>query len=87
MTVECHTSFSDPGATANDACAGSVSVNPSGSVNVNTPGSYTITWNAIFKWVGGSAPTLSTAVGKADLLRFESDGTNLYDAGRSLDVR
>lgn len=46
MTVECHTSFSDPGATANDACAGSVSVNPSGSVNVNTPGSYTITYSA-----------------------------------------
>ena len=46
MTVECHTSFSDPGATANDGCAGSVSVTPSGSVDVNTPGSYIITYSA-----------------------------------------
>jgi hypothetical protein len=46
MTVECHTSFSDPGATASDACAGSLPVTPSGSVNVNVPGSYTLTYSA-----------------------------------------
>jgi|GEM_PF-905663 len=46
MTVECHTSFTDPGATANDACAGPVAVTTSGSVNVNTPGTYTITYTA-----------------------------------------
>lgn len=46
MTVECHTSFSDPGATAGDTCAGSVAVTSSGVVDVNTPGTYTITYSA-----------------------------------------
>jgi len=46
FTVECHTSFADPGATATDGCAGSVPVTPSGSVDVNTPGSYLITYSA-----------------------------------------
>ncbi|MFL6332333.1 MAG: beta strand repeat-containing protein [Pyrinomonadaceae bacterium] len=46
MTVECHTSFTDPGATASDNCGGSVSVNVSGSVDVNSPGTYTLNYNA-----------------------------------------
>jgi hypothetical protein len=46
MTVECHTSFTDPGATAVDGCSGSSPATASGTVNVNTPGTYTITYNA-----------------------------------------
>ncbi len=46
MTVECHTTFTDPGATANDTCAGSFAATPSGSVNANVPGTYTINYNA-----------------------------------------
>jgi hypothetical protein len=46
LTVECHTAFTDPGASANDSCAGNVPVNASGSVNPNLPGTYTITYNA-----------------------------------------
>jgi tripartite motif-containing protein 71 len=46
MTVECHTSFTDPGATAHDGCAGSFPATASGTVNVNVPGTYTITYNA-----------------------------------------
>jgi len=46
MTVECHTSFTDPGATASDDCAGNFPASASGSVNVNVPGTYTITYNA-----------------------------------------
>jgi hypothetical protein len=45
VTVECHTSFSDPGATATDNC-GTATVTTSGSVNVNAPGTYTITYTA-----------------------------------------
>lgn len=45
-TVECHTSYADAGATANDACGGSVPVTSSGSVDVNTVGTYTITYTA-----------------------------------------
>jgi uncharacterized repeat protein (TIGR01451 family) len=46
MTVECHATFTDPGATAHDACAGDFSATASGSVNPNVVGSYTITYNA-----------------------------------------
>jgi subtilisin-like proprotein convertase family protein len=46
MTVECHSAFTDPGATANDACAGSLSVTVSGTVNANAPGTYTLTYIA-----------------------------------------
>ncbi len=46
LTVECHTSFTDPGATAVDACDGSRPVSVSGTVDANTLGSYTITYSA-----------------------------------------
>ncbi|HEX8708249.1 MAG TPA: immunoglobulin-like domain-containing protein, partial [Pyrinomonadaceae bacterium] len=46
LLVECHTGFTDPGATASDGCAGSVAVTSSGTVDVNTPGTYTITYSA-----------------------------------------
>lgn len=41
-------------------------------------GSRLITWNAVFKWAAGSAPTLSTAIGAKDVFSFYSDGTNMY---------
>lgn len=46
MTVECHTSFTDPGASAADSCDTNVPVNVSGAVDINTPGTYTLTYNA-----------------------------------------
>lgn len=46
MTVECHTTFTDPGATAADTCAGGVPVNSSGTVDANTPGTYEIHYTA-----------------------------------------
>jgi uncharacterized repeat protein (TIGR01451 family) len=46
LTVECHTSFTDPGATATDNCGAPFAATASGTVNVNTPGAYTITYNA-----------------------------------------
>jgi hypothetical protein len=47
-----------------------------------------ITWNAIFKWAGGSAPSLSSGSGKRDIFAFICDGTNLYGpAAPMLDVR
>jgi len=41
-------------------------------------GPWSITWNAVFKWANGTAPVLSTAANKRDILTFVSDGTNLY---------
>ena len=46
VTVECHTSYTDAGATASDACDTSVPVTTSGTVDVNTVGIYTLTYNA-----------------------------------------
>jgi hypothetical protein len=46
MQVECHTAFADPGASATDACSGSVPITVSGTVDPNTPGTYTLTYKA-----------------------------------------
>jgi hypothetical protein len=49
-------------------------------------GSRTGTWNAVFKFTNGTAPTLSTAANARDYFTFRSDGTNLYEQGRSQGV-
>src|SRR5439155_12545695 len=46
MTIECHSSFTDPGATATDLCSGSVSVTTNGTVNPNLTGTYTLQYFA-----------------------------------------
>lgn len=51
---------------------------------IQNAGSNTLTWNSIFKWSNGSAPTLSTAASAKDYFTFRSDGTNLYEQGRAL---
>jgi Bacterial surface protein, Ig-like domain/NHL repeat len=60
MTVECHTSFTDPGATATDSCAGSFAATASGTVDVNTPGTYTITYTATDPSGNPAAPQART---------------------------
>jgi hypothetical protein len=67
---------------------------PTGLVNgayyglavIQNSGSNTLTWNSVFKWANGTAPTLSTAASAKDYFVFRSDGTNLYEQGRSLGV-
>lgn len=49
-------------------------------------GSRTLSYNAVFKFTGGTAPTLTTTAAAKDILVFYSDGTNLYEIGRSLNV-
>lgn len=49
-------------------------------------GSRTISWNSVFKWDSGTAPILSTAANARDCFIFRSNGTNLYEQGRSLGV-
>jgi len=46
LQVECHGTFTDPGATAHDACAGDFAATASGVVDPNTVGQYTVTYNA-----------------------------------------
>jgi len=67
---------------------------PTGLVNgafyalavIQNAGSNTLTWNSVFKWTGGTAPTLTTTASAKDYFVFRSDGTNLYEQGRSLAV-
>ena len=56
MTVECHTTFTDPGATANDTCAGAVPVTVTGVVDANVVGTYTLTYTA----TDGTNPATAT---------------------------
>lgn len=60
LTVECHTTFVDPGASATDACDSSVPVTASGAVNANTPGTYTITYTASDDSGNAAAPVTRT---------------------------
>jgi hypothetical protein len=50
---------------------------------IQNSGSNTLTWNSIFKWPSGTAPTRSTAASAKDYFVFRSDGTNLYQQGIS----
>lgn len=46
MIVECHTGFTDPGATATDACVGSLALTTNGTVDANSVGTYIISYVA-----------------------------------------
>lgn len=55
-------------------------------VRQDATGSRTLAWNGVFKWSSGVAPILSTSASARDYFVFRSDGTNLYEQGRSLGV-
>ena len=52
----------------------------------DSTGSKTLSWDSVFKWANGTAPTLSTTASAKDFFVFRSDGTNLYEQGRSQGV-
>ena len=49
-------------------------------------GGRTMSFNAVFKFTAATAPTLTAAAAGRDTLVFLSDGTNMYEIGRSLNV-
>jgi len=49
-------------------------------------GSRTAGWNTVFKWAGGTAPTLTTHASAKDVFTFVSDGTNMNNVAQVLDV-
>jgi hypothetical protein len=59
-SVECHTMYTDPGATAVDACDGSVRVSSSSNVNVNAVGTYGVTYTAADSAGGQAIPVTRT---------------------------
>jgi endo-1,4-beta-xylanase len=64
-TVECATSFTDPGATATDMCQGPVPVTSSSTVDVGHVGDYAVTYNAVDA-AGGQATPVVRSVHVAD---------------------
>ena len=50
-------------------------------------GTRLLTWNAIFHFAAGTAPTLTTTAAAVDLLVFYYNGTSLLETTRTLDVK
>ena len=59
-TVECATSFVDPGATATDACEGPVAVTTTGTVDVSQVATYAIRYDAVDQAGGHATPVTRT---------------------------
>ena len=49
-------------------------------------GSRTAGWNTVFKFAGGTVPTLTTTASAKDVLTFVSDGTNMLCIAQVLNV-
>ena len=56
------------------------------SVIQDGTGSRTLSFNSNYKFVGGTAPTLTTTASARDVLVFVSNGTNMFEIGRALNV-
>jgi outer membrane protein OmpA-like peptidoglycan-associated protein len=67
QTLECGTPWDDPGARANDACAGDLTsaIRRSGSVNAREPGDYTLTYEVADE-ANNDAPPVSRQVAVVD---------------------
>ena len=52
----------------------------------DSSGSRTMSYDGTYKFANGTAPTLTTTASARDILVFMSDGTNLREIGRSLNV-
>ena len=59
-TVECATSYVDPGATAADTCQGPVPVTSAGTVNTSQVGSYAVTYSAADQAGDQATPVVRT---------------------------
>ena len=64
-------------------------VGQSGSIFITQDGtgSRTASWNAAFKWVGGTAPTLTTTAAAVDRIDYLIKASNVIHAVASLDVK
>jgi len=79
VTLTANTTFSAP---TNQVDGGFYSV----TVIQDGTGSRTGSWNSVFKWAAASAPTLTTTASAKDIFVFRSDGTNMLEVGRQLNV-
>ncbi|MET0650219.1 MAG: PxKF domain-containing protein [Pyrinomonadaceae bacterium] len=92
ITILLHAAFTDPGATAADSCAGSVSVTVSGTVNNHAVGTYVLTYTATDPSGNAADPVTRTVKVIYDFSGFFSPINNLptinqMNAGRSIPVK
>jgi len=79
-TMTENTTFSAPSALVDGAFYNLAIIQDAGA------SSFTIAFNAVFKFTGGAAPTWTVTANARDYITFRSNGTNLYEVGRSLAV-
>ncbi|MFL6255471.1 MAG: PxKF domain-containing protein [Pyrinomonadaceae bacterium] len=91
MTILLHSTFTDPGASASDSCAGPFAATASGTVNNNAVGTYTITYNATDPSGNAADPVTRTVNVIYDFSGFFSPinnaAINQVNAGRSIPVK
>ena len=56
------------------------------SVIQDGTGSRTLSFDSNYKFTGGTAPTLTTTASARDVIVFVSNGTNMFEIGRSLNI-
>lgn len=83
VTLDANCTLTFTGTAASAACSFTLILRQGGS------GSYTVTWPASVDWPGGTAPTLSTAVGRVDVFSFLTvdNGTTWLGFTAGLGVR
>ena len=64
VTVECHTSYTDAGATVADNCLATPTLTSTSNVNVDVPGTYQVVWKATD--AGGNIHTATRTVNVVD---------------------
>jgi len=79
VVLTANVTFSAP-TNQKDGCFYSIMVEQDGT------GGRTGSWNTVFKWAAATAPTLTTTASAKDIFVFRSDGTNMYEVGRQLNV-
>ncbi|WP_224370827.1 immunoglobulin-like domain-containing protein [Hyalangium versicolor] len=68
QSVECGGTYTDPGASASDACTGAVPVTANGAVNASAPGTYNVTYSATDASGNKSTSTSKRTVTVSDTL-------------------
>ena len=80
VTLTANTTFDAP---SNQKDGGFYSI----TLKQDGTGSRTASWNSVFHFAGGTAPTLTTAASAVDIMVFRSDGTSMLEVGRQLDLK
>jgi hypothetical protein len=45
-----------------------------------------MSWDSVFKFAGATAPVVTATADARDIFVFVSDGTNMYEIGRSQNI-